>query len=723
MSAVVKFVKDVVDVVVEAVVAIWDAIGDVLEWMWKEIGMPILEFAFSLLGITDEDIISTEVITQRIIQDTDSYNSAMTRLALMHQDDPNGSVIEHYVQVANNIRGKFGLFYEKGKASAAGLPYTNIRSMYLNPAIVVDPIESTYDISGITIMSANKAAPDKYQWVGYQLRSSNNYDSSNMTLDIDGNEYSVTAIDYDYDTDKYVVTCSRTITEDDGTTSTDTQTIEVDAYVPQLHAVVKYYENDDDTKWFWWVYKIGSGTYPAIDDAITAIGTLELMPIVPLRNNFVNTNSNKSSTAYIQSKELLDTLGVDIDDLTASINASPDIGNVADAFVHLSVNLADNTPEINKLVYETFAQMYEDSGLYDPGTLDSNGGVANDGYAAVIKEGAYNVILGWKSQNKVITYGRIGTIGTYSKSISGDSLIMRKQATEEYYITYTMTVVNGMTLIDRSGEVGATQKNLTDGIEIPLSFFALNSLDTSEQMNVFPYALKFSIYAATITHLEWYETEAFGNFIRILAIVVAVIVTVLTWGAASSFGAFLISMVEMIGIGLVVGYAMKKLMESGAPDWLKAVGAVILVIVAIYLGNSASAGEFLNATQLSAAVTSSASSVIGTAAAAVSGLANGLIAYERVKLDELEDDSKAFQREADLRQETIDDAYEHLTQGLDVNEIQWLMDKEHPEAYLRGTDAFMYRAKGGIQYEYAALFDYNVHKDDFISNKLNVGII
>ena len=74
MSAVVKILKDVVDVIVDVVEVIWDAIGDVLEFVWKEIGMPILEFVFGLLGVHDEDIISTEVITQKVLQEVGDYN-------------------------------------------------------------------------------------------------------------------------------------------------------------------------------------------------------------------------------------------------------------------------------------------------------------------------------------------------------------------------------------------------------------------------------------------------------------------------------------------------------------------------------------------------------------------------------------------------------------------------------------------------------------------------
>ena len=791
MSSVVKAISDVIGTVLTVVVF---PVVVLTAAVWEYIGYPVLEFAMGLLGIKDEDIISTEVSTQRIITDTDGFNASMTRLALLHQDDPNGSVIKHYVQIAQQMRGKFGLYFDKGKNSSAGLPYTNIRSMTLPTDIVQAPIDSYADEATI-IDNVKKAEPSKMEWVGFALQNSNSYKPYNGKLLIDSVWYNLKTVDYNYDTDQYDVYCEcletvekvtttttvitittieddedndnknttvtervvetsdirgvindtttelsnedETIpadTETDNTSETvttetytilNTDTLNVDAFVPELYAIARWYKvSEDSTQWYYWVYKIGAGTYPDIDTSSVSVGSMELMPIVTIRNNFVNTNADKSSTRYLESKELLEALGVDIEEITAGINDNPSISDVADAFIYLGVDLKDNTPEINKLVYETFAQLYEDSGLYTEG--DKVNAVEDSadtgGYSATIQEMPYNIVLGWKHQKKEIISGSIGPVGTYSKSTSGNDLIMRKQTAPEYYTVYTMTSVTGVTFIDRDGLVGAVGKNLSDGIDMPLGFFFLDSLDATEQMKIFPYVLKLSVYAAQVTHLEWYKTKAFANFLKIIAIAVAVVVTVLTLGTASSVGVFLISMAEMIALGLTVGWAMKKLMESSAPDWLKAVGAVVLVVVSIWLGAGIGTGEFLTATQLTSAVTTSTAAVVGTVSAAVSGLANAFNVYTRVKMDDLSEDVQAFEAQADLRQQVIEDAFEHLTSGLSISDIQWLMDREYPEAYLRGPDAFMYRAKGEIQYDYAALYDYNVFKDDYVTTRLQLGI-
>lgn len=791
MSAVVKFFSDVADAIVTLVVA---PVVILTVAAWEYIGYPVLEASMGVLGIKDEDIVSTKVITQRIIADTAGFNASMTKLALLHQDDPNGSVIEHYVQIAQQMRGKLGVYFDKGKNNSKGLPYTNIRSMVL-PTTSVQTSVDTYAGETTIIESVKKAAPSKMEWVGFNLQDTHSYKPYTDKLLINTDWYTIKTVDYNYDTDVYDVYCEYietikkvttttttiTITNIDATndnknttvtkhtvetsdvngvisdTSTEissvdetipigteststsesattsyiyntlaTTTLTVASFVPELYAITKWYKaSEDSTQWYYWLYKIGEGTYPDIDTSSVSVGAMELMPIVTLRNNFVNTNADKTSTKYLESKELLEALGVDIDELTTGINDSPDIASVADAFVYLGVDLRDDTPEINKLVYETFSQLYEGSGLYseEDKANASEGDNVTGGYSATIQEMPYNIVFGWKHQKKEIVAGSIGPVGTYEKSVSDNDLIMSKQTAPGYYTVYTMTSVTSVTFIDRQGVVGTIGKNLSDGIDMPLGFFFLDSLDAAEQMRIFPYVLKLSIYAAQLIHLEWYETEAFASILKIISIIAAVIITIITLGAASTFGAFLISMAEMLVVGVAVGWAMNKLMESGAPDWLKAAGAIVLVVVSIWLGGGRNTGEFLTATQLTSAVTTASASVVGTASAAVTGLANALNVYTQIKINDLNEEAQNFKSKADLRQQVIDDAFEHLKDGLDVTDIQWLMDKEYPEAYLRGPDAFMYRAKGEIQYDYAALYDYNVYKDDYVTARLQLGIV
>jgi len=796
-------VNTIVDVISTALTIVLFPVVVVTEYAWEYIGHPILEAIFNFLGIKDEEIISTEVITQRVINDIDGYNAAMVGVALNHQKDPNSSVIKHYVQVASEMRAKYMKYYTYGKDTYyRGLPSTNIRTTKMSLSLTKTALDTDLGISS-TIIVASKDEPTKDSWVAWQLQNSNGFKPSTNELLINGVYNYVTSIDYNYTTDQYdvsyqlneivttdvITTTTVTITNIDATTDNRNEVIteqtittgdvsglisdvtttlstiatsipigsEVDstvsatttsvttvvvssgiisvvAYVPDLYVIAKYYEVSNND-WYYWFYKIGTGTYPVLDDAATVYGTSEFMPVAVLRNNFINTNADKTSVAYLETQELLKTVGVDLDEMTDAISDSPDIGNVADAFIHFSINLSDNTPEISKLVYETFSQLFEDSGLYNDQGTDAVTGKPLGGYSAAIKELPYNTALGWKTQTRSVVAGSIGPVGTYQKLITtatnsvGD-LVMRKQEAEEYYVEYIMTSVTGLTFIDRTGQlgtqVGSVGQNLVGGVELPLAFFFIDSLDFQEQTNIFPYTLKLSIYAASITYLKWYKTSAFSLVLQIIAIIVTVVVTVITVGTGASIGTILQALIVNLAIGLAVGYAMKLLMESNAPDWLKAVGAAIIIATVIYTGVSYAEGEFLSASQLTTAVTTaSATSIIGGVAGAVVMGTQAYAVYTQVEMDKVQAQSEQFSQQADQRLQSFTAAEDLLVMGgvLDTYGVVDLVNKEIPEAYLRSVDAFYYQAKGAMQYEFNALFDYNIYKDDYISNQLRLGTI
>lgn len=801
-----------------AVHAIEDAIGTVAtivffptlvltEATWEYIGYPVLKAIFNFFGVKDEELISTEVIVQRIINDTNGYNAAMTSLALMHEKDPNGTVISHYVQNAAAIRAKYLRYFDYGKNTYyRGLPSTNIRTTKISPSIVKTSIDADLSITS-TVLVAIKDEPTKDSWCGYHLQSTNQYKPATNELVVDAITYYIAHIDYNYNTNNYDVTCNQpevvttnttktttvtitnidtttdnkniTITERvvktgsvsgnisdvtttissvdtsipigsevDSTTSETTTTtasgvassviLNVTAYIPEEYIIAKYYDNINSTSsdWYYWFYKIGSGTHPILDNTGTLTGTMEFMPIAVIRNNFINTNADKTSVAYLETQELLKSIGIDLDNITESISNSPDISNVADAFIHFSLNLSDDTPEINKLVYETFAQLFEDSGLYNDQGTDSDTGEPLGGYSASIMDMPFNTALGWKKQSKKIVTGVIGPTNTYqklivpSKEIAGGSLVLRKQVTPTQYIEYTMDNVTGTTFIQRTGKLGThtgvSGKNLIDGIEIPLGFFSIDLLNFEEQTKLLPYALKLSIYAAQLTYLKWYKTESFQMIIQIIAIIVTIVVSFYTAGAGAGIGAVLESLFVNLAIGLAVGYAFKLLMKSNLPDWLKAVGTVIIIAIALYAGTSYNSGEFLNASQLSSAVTeASALTIAGTVAGVVTLGAGAVGTYTSYKMEQLHNREQQFKAESDQRLKSFTAAEELAQMGgvIDTTVVVDLVNKEIPEAYIKSIDAFYYKAKGEIQYQYNMLYDYNIHKDDFISSKLTLGII
>lgn len=557
-------------------------------------------------------------------------------------------------------------------------------------------------------------------------------DDITVTSSIDGllPTYSVVVSDITEVVPIGSVSGSSTSTTTTGVTATnvfrDNQIISVAAYSPEIYIIAEYYlvgDSPDNLKY--WLYRLADATYATLDNANgTMWQSTSFFPIIPLRSDFVNFNANKASVQYKETMNILNTLGVSGDTLTDAVNSNPNISDISSVHVHLSINLSESTPEIDKLTYMTFSQLYEDSGLYTE--ADKLGGNTGS-YTATITQGTFNQALTWSSQTKAIVTGSIGAVGTYQKTTAGNDLVIRYQATATDYIEYQIINVAIITFIRRAGLADTVGQKLSEGnVEVPLSFFIVDQLDPMEQSRLYPYILKISFYAAQITHLEWYETPEFASFIKIVAIIVAIVIIVLSWGSASSLSAFLVDMAMNIGIGLAVTFAMKQLMASGAPDWLKAVGAVVIIALAMYTGASFNSGESLSATQLTSAVTTaSTTTIIGTTAGIVSMGAQAIAMNTSYKMEQLKSQDEKFSSQSDQRLKSFTAAEDLLKMGgvIDTSIVVDLVNKEVPEAYLPSIDAFYYKAKGSLQYEYGTLFNYGVHKDDFVSNKLRMGVI
>jgi len=441
--------------------------------------------------------------------------------------------------------------------------------------------------------------------------------------------------------------------------------------------------------------------------------------------------------------------------------------DTTDVFLLLAMNIGDDVPVVDKLTYELFENLLLDKSIRSSVSntttteTDENGyatqktTIVRDKYNIVVTSGAYNNHIRWSGDTHTIVStrksvpttlytgvyewpsssstttgstavsiaGSIGEVGTYYKDITGNILTLQKQINERYYTEYKIIGISNLISVKKEGLRNTHTKNLSE-VEIPLPMYLLNELSPIEKTQLHPYILKMEFYAASVTHLKWYETEDFAYKIGIIIKIVQVVVLIATAGAdGMTTTALLTQLLIQVGTQAAVNYAMRRILESDAPDWIKAVAVVVLVVTVIWAGQSTEAGEMLTADQLTEVVLASSSTVLANTTAIVNGLSNAYQMSIAMDIEELKEEQTKFNSRMDMRQKVVSDAYEHLQAGLDITQVRDLLDAEIPEPYLFGPDAFMFKAKGGIQYDYDALFDYSAMKDDFISKKLQVGVI
>lgn len=770
MSFVVDFFEDVIDAVVDLVNAVIDAITAIVETIWEAILEPVLEFVLGLFGIEDEDIISTNVSVQRIIKDDEAIAAIMTKVCLEKQKDDSMGIMDRFLAHTHRVRARYNAYFKYGKNDlAVGLPEANLKTIKLDTGLVKTVIDSVYGID-CTILEAKVTAPDKYEYVYAKFHDLYGYKPYNNELPYLSDTYRITNIDYNYTLDRYdvyitsyedrttVVTTTTVVTitnidatndnknttvtrrtvvtgtksgsisddtievsninvtipkdsETGSTSSTvDTTTayevvyaatsIPIAAFNPTRHYIIKYWYVVA-SEWYYWIYEENSGTYPTLDNTNYRTTNLDMLPIVTLRNAMVNVNADKDSVVYKQSKEILNYIGLDVDQLIDGISENDQITNVEDAFVHFGINPNDQDPVISKMLYEIFEYSFSDAGL---------GGVDGSvkGFTATIQEGPFNAAIAWASQSRTISNGIIGALNSYHHSIVGKTLIVQKQEEPEKYVTITMNNMSSITLIDRQGLVGVTAADIgSENFYIPLSIFLVNKLSPIEQTILFNKSLIITIYAAQVQHLEWYETEAFGNFLQIVGIVIFLSTgfdpsTFFTMAGLFEAGAYMVGML-----------LLQEILKSVDNPFIRA----LVMLAAAY---AAGGGfdkvnfEFVSPMAMLDSVTN-----FCTALTVVTNSIGVIIGSE---MAELKVQQQQFQSKVEAVQAEQEAAKAELYTPFDATYLSALKQVEQVNPYLYGVDAMMYRARD-IQYNFDAMYDYDRLTSDFVSNKLRLGVI
>ena len=760
-----------------AIVVITAAIAIVL---WDPLLEPILAAIMSIFGITDEDIISTDVSSQRILTD-ESAPDALSMLALMHQDDPDATVIEKLMKVSSSSRVKFtnGFNYAED-GFVDGLPDCSFRARHIDPVVLKDIID-TETGGDVTILTYEFRVPTKTEYVYDDMEVSYDLTPSTGEFPYMGTTFTVSNIDYNYTTDNYDVygtfyedittetttTTTVTVTNIDATTDnvntvvtertvvtgtvngvTSDSTIELSntdevvdidtvvdsvttdvvsvtdydvvaelfiysilAHAPFEYYIVQYEEIPGD--WSYWLYSSELDTYPELEGSSVYASQLDMLPVITLRNNTIDVNSDKESEEYLSSKKMCDLFGIDIDYMIDSIAENPDIDNVEDTFIHFGISPSDQDPVISDVLFNTFNHIYEDTDLMVGETSDST-------YMATFAEGAMNMGLAWTNQSRVSNSGIIGPVGTYTHSVTSTTLVMNYQGAEEQYITITINNVNTVTFIDRQGLWGTTSLTLDDeNFSIPLSYQYTTSLSPIKQTTLMVKSLRLSFYSADVQHLEWYETEAFAPFMKILAVIIVIATTIFSAGTGTPWASIALDALINLTIAVGISLALETIFKATDNVFIRAIAVAVAIVVGAYAAGTNVTDGFMTAQQLTNAVTEfSISNISGI----VSNISAAIKLDVAIKFEDLAEEMEAFEKTLEVRAEELTTAEEELEAGLGIEYIADLSIDEPVVAYLEGVDAMMYRAVG-IQYDYDVLYDYGAKKSDYYDIKLQVGIV
>lgn len=498
------------------------------------------------------------------------------------------------------------------------------------------------------------------------------------------------------DVDSIITTAISTVTIIDGTSdpvagdAVVNDVITKASYVPVPSIVVTYSDDSGPPGEFWyWIQPHSDPTYDLLPVAQTLDG-LEMLPLAILRKNKTNIDVDPGvgTPTYITTRMLMQRVAFNIDDFLEAIAANPDASDIDDAYLNYAMQPLDVNKTISKMLYLAWFEIVVTNGL------TSNVGE----FSATIEEGDIQNAIVW-NQNIYTddVAGVVTTEGEYIHTISGTDLIMQYQRTATHYDEVRLNKLNGMTAINYQTYHEVALSQLGDNeFTIPVSWDTFNKLTAIEQMEVYQYLVRLDMNAINITHLDWYETEAFWELFDFALIIISVVIIVWSVGTATNLTAAAYAFIQSYVVAYAIGELIIFVAEATGSDIL---GALAGVALAIYLNNP----DGLTTDQLM-----QADELLNMSTDFVDNLA--LIKTEEA--EELSEDLAQLNKEA---QEKIDEALEKRDDVEDVT-----IDSEFLVS-LQGVDTNYLPAIQG-QYDYDTLYNYDSLVSDFFDTRLQKGV-
>ena len=469
----------------------------------------------------------------------------------------------------------------------------------------------------------------------------------------------------------------------------DTQAFVIASYLPNLDYVVKYYTTSA-TEWRYWVYDESTNVYPTLAYEFNVLTNLDMLPVITVRNNFVNSNADKTSVRYKDSQEMMKILGLDLDTFTDEINKNPDVANVADVFVHFGLSFNETNVLASKLFFDMFSTIQPDT-------------VNGSKYSITFKEGPMNMAIAWTDMTSTVYNGVLGKLGYAEHNVDmvgTDAVVkLRKQTGPEQYTEIVMHNMSNVTFIDRQGLWGTvnTQVN-SSNFFMPISQYHVSKYSGLEQMELMVLSLRTTQYAALIQHIKWYQTGAFAIFLQILAVAIVIVGCIYSACSASTLGIALLIMVA-------TSLALKWVFAHTHNPWLRGLAVVVAVVISGQLNGFSDMGVFAQATTLTTMV---------------SEFVN---IYTTDQMYKLQSRKTAFDTELHNRVKSLREKERALYAGakVGVKNVVKLVTQMDPTQYLKTTsvDYMMYVARD-VQYDFGILYDYDIIVKDFYNQKLSL---
>ena len=390
----------------------------------------------------------------------------------------------------------------------------------------------------------------------------------------------------------------------------------------------------------YWRYQDDLGTHPTLDALFaTSQDSLgKFFPFVYFRHKKKSVAKDPNSVEYKSSTKLMKYLGMDYGDLAESINQNPDIDDVEQALFMMAVP-ADTTNELEQgYLFDFFNRAYIESG----GMVRSSSvqiasiasAISTTGRGAetsiVIEDARSKMTLGMTGLYKQNKVGVVAPVGKHTserivQNVTNTSIAYadefdtigspytwvskvpchyyRKQVSTNIYEELQVYELNMSYRVWEDYETTSDD----DGkiLLIPLDHSITQNYTASDREELYARSFHYVFNSRVVTKIKWYQ----GSFFKFVLIVVAVAITIVTWGTDGGYTlAAALAAGNYLYIAMtVLAFIVKSVIEAAVIKlFVKLAGVEAVLVVAIILAMYGIYSSFDTAPAAGTATTSSA---------------------------------------------------------------------------------------------------------------------
>ena len=360
----------------------------------------------------------------------------------------------------------------------------------------------------------------------------------------------------------------------------------------------------DGTTYKLFEYKYMSGGIPEIDKAESYQEEFgQYYPRIYLRRDAKDTiELPKDNVSRKNTEKLLYRLGLDLKELTTSVNESIDDinDNYKFTFLHLTVSINKEMDDqtTGKYLFNYFDTLYDKaeplvSTNPDEPTLPNE----RQGITQTVSDTTYTqVVKYWKSGKDIktgtiknnkgvelkageycIKYGEhnwMGSIGSWFRKTTGSHEIYYQTSANQY----TVITVYGLEMVHQFYGKSVRCQWDDEGLTIPLDLSVVNGLRNKEQDLLLNKALQITVTTLQVIKKKWYETGPFKVVMAIASIAMNMFVPGSGFVLSALFSAVVTSIILTVAIKILMTVAIEIAIKLGlSPEVVGILTAIVVI--------------------------------------------------------------------------------------------------------------------------------------------------